>query len=244
MLFAALINEVKVMKFGNICGVFALFLALNVYGQEDAVTKSISQYPEDQIKVDEFGQRYVYDKKLKAKVYEINGETVLVLDELVLGNKPRFNNELDRNYYYFLNKKLNRVYPLFYQALVNYLSIQKELENIPAENRKNYIKEKQNQLANQYEAQLRDLTTTEGQIFAKLMHRATNKTVYDIIKELRGGWSAFWWNLKGNMVDVKLKSEYDPHKDRTDEFIENLLQSNWSVGYLKPYPGFENFKKR
>ncbi len=36
------------------------------------------------------------------------------------------------------------------------------------------------------------------------MYRATGKSVYDIIKELRGGWSAFWWNVKGN-IDVDIK---------------------------------------
>ena len=74
------------------------------------------------------------------------------------------------------------------------------------------------------------------------MNRATGKTVYEIIKELRGGWSAFWWNVKGNIADVSIKQPYDPHTDRSDEFIESLLQTNWNSGYLKPYPGYQNFK--
>ena len=103
-------------------------------------------------------------------------------------------------------------------------------------------KQKQDELASQYETQLRDLTTSEGQVFAKLMSRATGKTVYDIIKELRGGWSAFWWNVKGNVADIELKKPYDPYKNRDDECVENLLLSNWRLGYFKPYDGFETFK--
>lgn len=232
------------MNFKNILGVFVVFLGLQLQGQEQGAIglKPLSQYPQDQIKTDEFGQKYYYDAKLKAKIYEIEGESVLMLDDLVLSSKPRFNNELDRNYYYFLNKKLNRVYPLFYNALINYRSIQMETQSMDKDQQREFTKKRQNELADQYEAQLRDLTTTEGQIFAKLMNRATGKTVYEIIKELRGGWSAFWWNVKGNMVNVALKSEYDPHKDRTDEYIEALLQSNWSINYLKPYPGYDTFK--
>ena len=101
---------------------------------------------------------------------------------------------------------------------------------------------KQNELASQYETQLRDLTTTEGRVFAKLMNRATGKTVYEIIKELRGGWSAFWWNVKGNVADVDIKEPYDPHANRSDAFLESLLRSNWNVGYLKPYPGASSYK--
>ena len=107
---------------------------------------------------------------------------------------------------------------------------------------KKYSRQRQAQLADQYEKQLRDLTTTEGRVFAKLMNRATGKTVYEIIRELRGGWSAFWWNVKGNIADVDLKAPYDPHADRTDQFLESLLQSNWNLGYLQPYPGYQDFR--
>jgi hypothetical protein len=48
------------------------------------------------LKVDEFGNKYYYDERQKARIYEINGETVVVMDELVLLNKPKFNNQLDK----------------------------------------------------------------------------------------------------------------------------------------------------
>ena len=88
------------------------------------------------------------------------------------------------------------------------------------------------------------MTTTEGRIFAKLMHRATGKTVYEIIKELRGNWSAFWWNVKGNIADVDIKEPYDPHANRQDAFVESLLYSNWNLGYLQPYEGYRDFKTK
>ena len=55
--------------------------------------------------IDEYGKEYYYDNVLKAKVYEIDGERIVIMDELYLGAKPKFNNQLDRNYYFFLNKK-------------------------------------------------------------------------------------------------------------------------------------------
>jgi len=91
---------------------------------------------------------------------------------LLLMQRPHFNNQLDRNFYYFLNKKLNRVYPYFITALEQYRDIQDELSKIDDDRKRAYIRKRQEGLANQYETQLRDLTTTEGRIFAKLMHRA------------------------------------------------------------------------
>ena len=232
------------MKLNKIAFLFILFFGIGIFGQgrDSVIAKPLSQYPQEDLKVDEFGNRYYYDERQKAKIYEMNGETVVVMDELVLLNKPKFNNQLDKNYYFFLNKKLYRVYPLFLTALQQYRDIQKEMTNLDSNAKRKYIKDRQNMLADQYEKQLRDLTTTEGQVFAKLMNRATGKNVFEIVKELRGGWSAFWWNVKGKMADIDLKDQYNPYRNRTDEFLESLLQSNWNSGYLQPYPGAKDFR--
>lgn len=231
------------MNFNKIVLLFVLFFGLCLNAQEVIErVKPISEYPPELLKTDQFGNKYYYDASQKARIYEIDGENVIVMDELILLNKPKFNNQLDQNYYFFLNKKLNRVYPLFLTALEQYEDIQTELNQMDKNAQKKYVNERQQKLADEYEMQLRDLTTTEGRVFAKLMNRATGKTVYDIIRELRGGWSAFWWNVKGNIADVSIKQPYDPHKDRSDEFIESLLQHNWNSGYLQPYPGYLSFK--
>lgn len=233
------------MKLNKITVVIALFLGLWTQAQTDTtnvIAKPVSQYPPEMLQTDEYGNKYYYDEAQKAKIYEIDGENVVVMDELMLRNKPRFNNDLDRNYYFFLNKKLNRVYPLFLTALEQYRDIQTEMEGLSKTEQRRLTAEKQKALADAYEKQLRELTISEGQVFAKLMNRATGKTVYEIIRELRGGWSAFWWNVKGNMADVDLKEPYDPHRNRVDLFVESLLQSNWNIGYLKPYPGYLEYK--
>lgn len=203
--------------------------------------RSLSSYPKDKLQKDDMGT-YYYDEQMRAKIYEIDGEVVVVIDQLALSAKPKFNNELDKNYYFFLNKKLNRVYPLFLTALQEYRNLESEISSMNKSDSRRYIKEKQEKLAAQYETKLKDLTVSEGRVFAKLMSRATGKTVYEIIKNLRGGWSAFWWNVKGNIADVDIDQPYNPHEDRDDEFIESLLQSSWNLGYLKPYEGYQSFQ--
>ena len=235
--------KVKVMNFNKLFPILFLFVGIFCFSQQDTLElKSFDDIPKSKLKKDEFGNEYYYDEAQKAKIYTINGEQVIVLDELVLRANPHFNNQLDRNFYFFLNKKLNRVYPLFVHALQQYRDIQSESASMKGSEKTKYIKNRQNILAGEYEKQLRELTTSEGQVFAKLMNRATGKTVFEIIKELRGGWSAFWWNVKGNIADVSLKTPYDPHKYREDLFIESLLQSNWNLGYLQQYPGADSFK--
>lgn len=233
------------MKFYKIFVILLLVFSSQTYAQNDSIVielKALKDVPKEKLQKDEIGNVFYYDEKQKARIYEVNGEKVVVMDELTLLSKPRLDNEADRNYYYFLNKKLNRVYPYFITALEQYNDIQEELAKIDNDQKRVYAKKRQAQLAAQYETQLRDLTKTEGRIFAKLMNRATGKSVYDIIKELRGGWSAFWWNVKGSIADVDIKEPYAPYTNKQDTFVESLLQSNWNLGYLQPYEGYENFK--
>ena len=223
------------MIFYKIQILFFICLGIFSYAQDSLTYKKLR---------DEYGKEYYYDHLLKARVYMINGEKVVIMDEMEIQTKPKFNNHLDKNYYNFLNKKLNRVYPLFLTALQQYRNLQKEITNMRGSEKRQYIKVKQNELALQYESQLRDLTTSEGQVFAKLMCRATGKTIFEIIKELKGGFNAFIWNIKGNIAEVDIKKGYNPRKNRDDEYIESLLISNWQLGHIKPYDGYQRYTPR
>lgn len=231
------------MKLYKIVFGFLFFFGIYTFGQDSLSVRTFDKIPENQLQTDKFGTKFFYDKKAKARYYRINGETVVIMDELRLIKKPKFNNELDEKYYRFINRKLSRVYPLFLIALQQYQDIHKDIGKMEKSSQKRkYIRKKQNELADQYEKKLRNLTTTEGRVFTKLMNRATGKTVYEIIRELRGGWSAFWWNVKGNMADVDIKTPYNPHKNRSDYYLENLLQSHWNAKHLPPYPGYQNYR--
>ena len=223
------------MIFYKIQILFFICLGIFSYAQDSLTYKKLR---------DEYGKEYYYDHLLKARVYMINGEKVVIMDEMEIQTKPKFNNHLDKNYYNFLNKKLNRVYPLFLTALQQYRNLQKEITNMQGSEKRQYIKVKQNELALQYESQLRDLTTSEGQVFAKLMCRATGKTIFEIIKELKGGFNALIWNIKGNIAEVDIKKGYNPRKNRDDEYIESLLISNWQLGHIKPYDGYQRYTPR
>ena len=107
-----------IMNFNKFLLISSIFMSTIFNAQNSGIEiKTLSQYPVDKIKTDDFGEKYYYDEAQKARIYEVKGETVIVMDELIMIGRPQFNNQLDKNYYSFLNKKLNRVYPLFLIAL-------------------------------------------------------------------------------------------------------------------------------
>jgi len=156
------------------------------------------------------------------------------LKEVKVLQMPLFNNQLDKNYFEWIKKKTYKVYPYYIKAIEQYYNIEDSLKKY-GKNKKirKYIKERQDELANQYEKDLKEnLTIKEGQIFSRLMHRKTGKTTYEIIKELRGGWSAFWWNAKAGAVNIDLNEGFDPENVREDTFIEIIIQRGQNSGEL------------
>ena len=49
-------------------------------------------------------------------------------------------------------------------------------------------------------------------------------TAFDLIKDYRSSWKAFWYNTSAYFYDISLKKEYTPTTDDEDRLIENILQ--------------------
>lgn len=148
---------------------------------------------------------------------------------------PKFNGPIDEYYYNNLREKVFRVYPYFKIAVNEYKNVVDSLNLKNKTQKENkYLKMRQKQLSDKYEIQLKKLTKTEGRIFSKLMSRATGKTTFQIIKELRGGWSAFWWNVKAKAFDIDLDQAYEPQNNREDSYIETILLRAYQYGELRP----------
>jgi hypothetical protein len=91
----------------------------------------------------------------------------------------------------------------------------------------------QKYIEGEFSDELKKLTRTEGQILIKLIHRQTGHTTFDLVKELRNGWRAFWFNNTASLFDLSLKKEFDPMNEKEDYLIEDILQRNFQSGQLK-----------
>lgn len=183
-----------------------------------------------------------YLERLELDSIRTGGE--IVWDTVKLDNANiislRLNTDMEKKYYLWLRKRVRDVWPFVKVAVEEYNSIQDTAKLIHKKrDRRKYIKQRQNVLANEFESQLKDLSTSRGQILIKLIYRETGRTSYDIIKELRGGFNAFLWNTAGDFNNLDLKSVFDPHKTREDLFIEVILQKDFSSGRLERIRDFE-----
>ena len=67
----------------------------------------------------------------------------------------------------------------------------------------------------------------------KLIHRQTGTTAYDLVKELRTSWRAFWYNTTASLFDISLKQEYTPFSVEEDYLIEDILERSFQEEILE-----------
>lgn len=163
------------------------------------------------------------------------GDTLVIeLREVHLLDKMKFPSDKDRRYYLWFRDKVIKSYPYAAYAAEKLGVLDERLQKIPSKSkRKRYIQMTQNYMENEFSDKLKKLTRTNGRIMIKLIHRQTDETVYNLIKDYRSGWNAFWYNVTASMFDLSLKSPYDPVNVNEDFMIEQILQREFIEGTLK-----------
>ena len=185
----------------------------------------------------------------KHEYFFVEGDSIhkdaIDLDEIMLFNKLKFKDRQERVRYLILKRKTKKVYPYAKLASDRLVALQERLSTMKKKRqRRKYAKVVQKYIEDEFSAELKKLTRTEGQILVKLIHRQTGKTTFTLIKELRSGWKAFWYNNTAKLFDISLKREFDPVAVEEDFLIEDILQREFQDGRLekqKPAMEFDYF---
>jgi hypothetical protein len=160
---------------------------------------------------------------LPAKV--VNGDTIIVtnLNEVTIGDQQqRFANKFEERKYWKLVYNLKKVLPYAKMARskldemnAHFLTLKTEKE------KRQYVKQVEQQIKDEFEDQLKALTITQGRLLIKLIYRETGNTSYELVKDLRGGMSAMFWQTLARLFGSNLKSKYDPQGE--DAVIEEIV---------------------
>jgi hypothetical protein len=87
--------------------------------------------------------------------------------------------------------------------------------------RRKIMRQAEKELNDQFGEDLKDLTFTQGKILLKLIDRETGDISYNLVKDLRGGFAAVFYQGFARLWGYNLKSHYDPKGE--DELIEAIV---------------------
>ena len=163
---------------------------------------------------------------------DLNISTYDIIDGATIINSKKFP-ELDlisfktkeeKINYYRTKKRIRKVYPIALFAKNKLNEIRSSLDTIPKNRKKRKFKRELGKwVKNEYEPIFRKMSIKEGRILIKLVYRETNYTTYDLVKDYRGRFSAFFWQRVIKAYDNDLKMKYDPIGNSEDELIESIL---------------------
>lgn len=122
-----------------------------------------------------------------------------------------------------LRRKVVKVYPYAKVAGELMREYDRQLSSLPTKKaRKQYLNMAEDELKREFEGEIRDMTVSEGYILIKLIDRETGDTSYELIKDLKSGFTAFMWQAVARLFGSNLKEQYDPDGD--DQMIEEIVQ--------------------
>lgn len=159
----------------------------------------------------------------------VDGDTLLVsaIEEIYIFPEKRFRNRFQAWRYRRLIHNVKKAYPYAIMAKEKLIELDEELSQIKGKKaRKKFIDDVEDELREEFEDELKGLTISQGRILIKLIDRETGDTSYELVKEMKGSFSAVFWQAIARLFGSNLKSEFDPEgEDRLINEIVLLIES-------------------
>jgi hypothetical protein len=132
--------------------------------------------------------------------------------------------------YMMLRHNVYKTYPYALKAAAVLNEVDSVLATIYSKDAKRAYKDrKENELNAKFNKELTNLTMDQGKILVKLISRETGKSVYEIVKSMKGGLNARLFQGLAVLWDNNLKHNYEANG--ADASIESVVQEIQSRNY-------------
>jgi len=158
--------------------------------------------------------------------YEIvNGDTVYLrsLKEVTILEPRVFSRKEDQKQYDKLIRSVRKTLPLAREAKKKLDYYEFMMAGQDKKERKATLKLMESQLRKEFGDQVKNLNKRDAAVLFKLIDRETENSTYELLKDLKGGFNAFFYQLAAKSFKLDLKSEYDPAVNTYDKYIEEIV---------------------
>ncbi len=199
------------MKFSKLFILFIVIIACHTVHAQDKLSNVKAIYP-------------VLGKNDTIRVLATNDNGYMVpwfiLDEVKIVGIRVFKSAADQAAFNRLRYNVLKVMPYALYAKRRYEQLERDLA-VTSERKlqKRLVKQCDDEIKKMFNTEIKELTITQGQILTKLINREVGRTTYDIVKETKGGFAAFSYQLIARVVGHNLKSTYSATEDRDIESI-------------------------
>ena len=121
-----------------------------------------------------------------------------------------------------LVRNVKKVYPIAREANRKLREVENHLLTLKTKKEQDqYVKRVEKELKEEYTPVLETMTFSQGKILIKLIDRETSNTSYELVRQLRGGFSAFFWQSIARIFGANLKDTYQ--REGEDAMVEEII---------------------
>jgi len=143
-----------------------------------------------------------------------------ILKEVVCYGTRTFKSVADQAAFNRLRYNVLKVMPYAVFAKRRYEKLERDLAlTTDKKLQKKLVKDCDAEIKNMFNTEIKELTITQGKILTKLIDREVGRTTFDIVKQTKGGFAAFSYQLVARVVGHNLKTGYSATEDRDIESI-------------------------
>ncbi len=161
---------------------------------------------------------------LNSEIYR--GDTIgsIYLPEVPIYPPMKFKSKKTEKFYWKTVRDVKKVYPYMKFIGTEYKRINAMCDTISDPKvKKKYMKMYEKQLLDEYKPVMKTFTLSQGKMLIKLIDRELEATSYELIKQFRGGFVAWWWQLFAKMLGADLKDDFDASEKEKDRIIERVI---------------------
>lgn len=144
----------------------------------------------------------------------------IAIREVDIVSARSWRSNAERDAYMRLRYNVLKVMPYALFAKRRYEQLERDLAGVVEKNeQKKLVKTCDREIKDLFNREIKELTITQGQILTKLVDRELGKTTYDIVRETKGGFTAFLYQSVARVIGHNLKTTYNPREERDIESI-------------------------
>ncbi len=165
----------------------------------------------------------------------VEGERMpwMLIPEVTVTRKRVFRNPEDKARYLRLRYNVIKVLPYAKYAQDKYQQLYRDLAvTSNRREQKRLVKACEKEIKDMFNREVKNLTISQGEILIKLIDRQTGNSSYEVVKDLRGGVTAFFYQSIARVFGHNLKNTYSPEEDFEIENIIRSLERRTSYGYF------------
>lgn len=179
--------------------------------------------------IDAVQAQTVYDTTIVARDGRVmrvrieGNDTIVVatIPEVVIKAPPTFAHDEEYRQYMRYRRYAMDVLPYAIESIRLYRKYEEETKGMKRGKARKYARTIQKDVKEEFTDPLKNLSRTQGKILVKMIERHLHTPMYDVLRDVRGGFTATKWQTVGKLYGYDLKEGYTPGKDRILDMILN-----------------------